>query len=343
VLDIVSASAEAIGERHEEARQLLAHRSLPLFEIDQGVIDELDAALLHTTPPELHLTAAGKKFDGDEGAVRLVGPIPCAPNYEIRRRAVVRQVLNDAVRRGKLGANPLTSVRSEERTEHPEASQVTPSQVPSPTQIRQIAEKIATGAKSKHYAGLVKMIGLAGPRPSECFRLEWGHLTLPEDGTWGNASITGGTVQPGRRWTGTGTPYKDEALKTKRNKNATRDVPIPPEVVADLLALRESRPDVKFNDRIFVDAKGGIPHEGNLNRLLHRVMTSLFPATPLEKLSLYGLRHSAATTYLNAGVPIHTAARYMGHSPEVMLRIYAACMPDTLQRATDLMDVELAR
>jgi hypothetical protein len=40
----------------------------------------------------------------------------------------------------------------------------------------------------------------------------------------------------------------------------------------------------------------------------------------------YDLRHAAMSLWLNAGVPAPTVARRAGHSVEVLLRVYAACI-----------------
>jgi integrase len=40
----------------------------------------------------------------------------------------------------------------------------------------------------------------------------------------------------------------------------------------------------------------------------------------------YDLRHACVSTWLNAGVPAPQVAEWAGHSVEVLLRIYAACI-----------------
>jgi len=40
----------------------------------------------------------------------------------------------------------------------------------------------------------------------------------------------------------------------------------------------------------------------------------------------YDLRHAAVSLWLNAGVPAPTVARRAGHSVDVLLRVYAACI-----------------
>jgi integrase len=41
----------------------------------------------------------------------------------------------------------------------------------------------------------------------------------------------------------------------------------------------------------------------------------------------YDLRHSGVTWRLNSGVPPNEVAAWAGHSVEVLMRVYAKCMP----------------
>ncbi len=42
-----------------------------------------------------------------------------------------------------------------------------------------------------------------------------------------------------------------------------------------------------------------------------------------DRLNLHGLRRTAATLMLTAGQPVHEVARYLGHSPQVLLTSYS--------------------
>jgi integrase len=47
-----------------------------------------------------------------------------------------------------------------------------------------------------------------------------------------------------------------------------------------------------------------------------------------EPVTTHVLRHFAATQLVGAGVDVVTTARRLGHSPEVMLRVYASFLPE---------------
>jgi integrase len=55
------------------------------------------------------------------------------------------------------------------------------------------------------------------------------------------------------------------------------------------------------------------------------VLTPEEAASPLARRP-YDLRHAAASTWLNAGVPPTQVAEWAGHSVAVLLRVYAKCL-----------------
>lgn len=62
----------------------------------------------------------------------------------------------------------------------------------------------------------------------------------------------------------------------------------------------------------------------------------------MRKTTPYDLRHANATVLLNADVPIAEVARRLGHSPDVLLSIYAGVMHDDETVANDRVEQFLA-
>jgi len=62
---------------------------------------------------------------------------------------------------------------------------------------------------------------------------------------------------------------------------------------------------------------------GYLRRSRHRA--NVDDASPLAKRP-YDLRHACASTWLNAGVSPTRVAKWLGHSVDVLLRVYAKCV-----------------
>jgi integrase len=61
----------------------------------------------------------------------------------------------------------------------------------------------------------------------------------------------------------------------------------------------------------------------------------------VRKIKFHGLRHSAATLLLQAGVLSHVVAARLGHSVQILLSTYAHALPnqqaDAAERLSDLL------
>ena len=60
-----------------------------------------------------------------------------------------------------------------------------------------------------------------------------------------------------------------------------------------------------------------------------------------ERLNLHGLRHTAATLMLTAGQPVHEVARYLGHSPQVLLTSYSHVLRGRQEQVASTMSAVL--
>jgi integrase len=59
-------------------------------------------------------------------------------------------------------------------------------------------------------------------------------------------------------------------------------------------------------------------------------------AAGVKRIKFHGLRHSAATLLLGAGVPVQVVAQRLGHAKTSMtLDVYAHALPDTLRDAAE--------
>ena len=67
------------------------------------------------------------------------------------------------------------------------------------------------------------------------------------------------------------------------------------------------------------------------------------PGHALSKVRVYDLRHSAATMMLRAGVPAAEVARRLGHSVDVLMRVYAGVFEDERDRSNELIEARCPR
>ena len=340
VLDVLSDAPSATVRHHDEARRLLARRSLRLTEIDDRVVRKLDVALMHHVASELHLTKANRPHDGSDEPARLTGTgSTCSHNTSVRRVAAVRKVLNAAVARRLIASNPLVEVRRQEgANDRAQVRAVQVAEVFGPEQVQAMAELAWSSWRTRHYAALIETIGFAGLRPSECYHLTWADVSLPESG-WGEAAVRGGTLGDlGTRWTGNGTRSKDELVKTARAGEPGRGVPLHPRVVAALRRHGELREHGE-RDRVFVNSRGDTPGSDSVNRIVHRLAEQVAgPTSPLAAATLYDLRHTSVSLCLRAGMDKAEVARRHGHSVAVMERVYANLMPDSASRGNAALE-----
>lgn len=302
-------------ESDDAAAVWLARWSVPLHDID--------ATLLETV-----LTAVCSKADGSA----------TVPAVARRRRGTLGAVLRAATRRGLLETNPM------ERTEWRApagATAIDVSTVPGPGDIQAIVEHVAALPSSgARYAALFAAVGIAGMRPSEAIGLQVHDLELPARG-WGVASARGAVTSPGTRYTSDGSVVEAKGLKA-RATDATREVPLSPGLVR-LLRTHLDRFE-PVDGRVFTNARGRPPTSTNYGPVWLRARSKLWPkGHPLASATVYDLRHAAATMMLRAAVPPAEVARRLGHSVDVLMRVYAGVFDDERERSNKLIDKALRR
>jgi integrase len=150
---------------------------------------------------------------------------------------------------------------------------------------------------------------------------------LPAEG-WGELHLESAEPYAGKEWTDSGDNRDRRHLK-QRARGETRRVPCPPELTA-LLHQHLAAFGVGADGRLFVGERNGreLPKLTIIRawkRAREHVFTEEVAASPLAA-TPYDLRHAAVSTWLNAGVPPTDAAEWVGHSVEILLRIYARCL-----------------
>jgi integrase len=149
---------------------------------------------------------------------------------------------------------------------------------------------------------------------------------LPERG-WGRIYLSRTTPEVGKRYTNSGAAHDRKGLK-HRPADEVRPVPIPPELVT-ILRWHLDEFGITPDGRLFRQVNGGVVSSSTYGQVWRGArLLALAPdqqASPLAARP-YDLRHAAVSLWLNAGVPAPTVARRAGHSVEVLLRVYAACI-----------------
>lgn len=257
-------------------------------------ISELDADLVRKT-----LEAVSKRQDGQ----------PLSASVQSQRRTYLSGLMAFAVERKYVSENPVSQVKAK-RNGKATVRPVTPLEVGDLVTARKIIAEMPDGV----YKDFVLTVLLAGVRPSEAAALQVSECVLPETG-WGELRLSKSAAASGKAWTDSGENRDERGLK-HRAAGDTRTVPIPPELV-EVLRVRvvggkglvfqtDGRPisDVTCSRRWKEARDSVLDDDGTLGRI-------------------YSLRHLAASTCLNAGVPVVEVAGRLGHSPAVCLNVYA--------------------
>jgi integrase len=127
-----------------------------------------------------------------------------------------------------------------------------------------------------------------------------------------------------------------KAPKTERGR---RSIPLAPELIAELLALREEQKArrQKMGDRyhdhdlIFSQRNGKPLHMHNVvRRDFHEVLTR----AKVPQVRFHDLRHSAASLLLARGVHVKVVQELLGHSSAMMtLDVYSHAIPALAEQA----------
>jgi integrase len=271
------------------------------------------------------LDALGRKLDGS----------PASPDYFSRRRRVMHRVLGYAVRKKRLAVNPFSKPNLPEGWSAPLAPEdvVDPRSVGGPELIADMLT-VATYVGQRQGLRFVAFYGCmfyAMMRPSEVTSLTKDDCHLPEEG-WGRLIFADTSPAAGKDFTDDGRVHEARGLKGRPRqaaaRRATRNVPIPPELVA-MLRDHIERFGAREDGRLFRSTNGNPIQPSTWWQVWRKVrQLALTPeqlATPLMRRP-YDLRHSGITWRLNSGVPATEIAAWAGHSVEMLLRVYARCV-----------------
>ncbi|MGP3924789.1 tyrosine-type recombinase/integrase [Streptomyces sp. 8N616] len=258
---------------------------------------------------------------------RLDGVLAAGDTFRRRRRAL-NTALEYAVDAGILAENPLQRARMARLAS---TDAVDPRVLVNAVQGRQLLAAVSyIGSwhrkRGRRLMAFFAVMLYAGLRPAEAVGLRLVDCHLPEKG-WGTLTLRETRPVSGKQWTDSGERHDRRGLKA-RGATADRPVPIPPVLVAILLAhLKEF--SMAKDGRLFGNERGDVVGTSTYWRVWEEARAYALPpdrfASPLAGRP-YDLRHACITRWLNAGVPIAEVARRVGNSPEVIHRRYHGCI-----------------
>ncbi|AWZ03537.1 MULTISPECIES: site-specific integrase [unclassified Streptomyces] len=264
------------------------------------------------------LDALTLKLDGEAAAGETIK----------RKRKVFVNALNYAAELGEFAENPIKSVSWQKP---PRIIQVDPRVVANPRQAGNLLGAVSYvggygRARGRRLVGLFAGMYYAGLRPAEAVGVALPDCTLPSEG-WGEAVLHRTRPTVGKKWTRSGEVHDDRGLKN-RDPADVRRAPLPPALVA---IWRDSIDTFGTADdgRLFFNERGGLVGSSTYSRVWGEARGLGLPPelvnSPLADVP-YDLRHSALSTWLNAGLDPTEVAERAGNSVEVLLARYAKCL-----------------
>jgi integrase len=244
-------------------------------------------------------------------------------NTRLHAHRVIHMALTEAVRRGKLAANPA----SRERMRAPRKENFT-IEPPTPEEVGRLIRE----AEGTRIGTLVKLLVYTGMRLGEALGLRWMDIDL--DGGFLHIRQT--------RKQGIADHYGQP--KTERSR---RMVDMVPQLVE---ALRDHRREqlqftldhglVPPQDLVFtVMRRTGI--HGMSHEQASRTWMEVRRRAGLPRVRIHDLRHAAATFMVAAGVPITEVSAILGHAQvSTTVNIYAHAMPG--KRKAAVSEIEKA-
>ncbi|WJY52565.1 tyrosine-type recombinase/integrase [Streptomyces chengbuensis] len=263
----------------------------------------------------------------DSLKLRLDGTAAAAETVRRKRRTLVN-ALHYAVDLGEFKENPITGIRWKKPNV---AGEVDPRVVANPEQARSLLTAVSYvggygRARGRRLVGLFACMYYGALRPAETVGLTIADLKLPDAG-WGTVLLNRTRPSVGKQWTDSGETHDDRGLKN-RPVEEVRLVPIPPHLVA-ILRQHLDMFGTAEDGRLFTNERGGVVGSSTYYRVWQDARGLALPpavvASPLAARP-YDLRHSALSTWLNAGVDATEVAERAGNSVEVLLSRYAKCL-----------------
>jgi integrase len=245
-----------------------------------------------------------------------------SPRTAALARAVLRRALADALRDNLVHRNAAALARP---PYVPGRSLEAGRDYLDTVQLR----RLLTAAKVHPLGPLVTLAATTGLRQGELLGLAWTDIT---DGALtvrrSLARVAGGG------W----------ALAEPKTKRSRRTIDLPAASLAALERQRELQDTARAaagsawqdrDDLVFSDSLGRPLRGWDVNHAFHRLLV----AAGLPSVPFHGLRHSAATAMLEAGVPLKTVSDQLGHSTIVVTADrYAGVTPATRRVAADAID-----
>jgi integrase len=312
-------------------KNVVPHRRPETSRVYRSMIDK------HVAPYPIAAMLVQKVRTSD--LEKLYASVKLKPASITVLHAIIGRALKIAVRDRLITTNPATAVEDRPR-ESKDAGRHARQNCWTAAEARQVlstAKRISPQVSAFFATALD-----TGMRKSELLGLVWNDVNFEK-----------GTITVSRQLE----PRSQEVPSWAPTKTGTaRVVTLGAETIARLKAHRKAQAEVKMaNRKVYRDhglafakeepdlqtptAALGQPVYG----LARHTFEGVVKTAGVKKITVHGLRHTAATLLLSVGVPVQVVAQRLGHStPTQTLEVYAHVTPDLQADAAVKLDALLA-
>ena len=245
-------------------------------------------------------------------------------------RMVLKAVFADAVEEGLVRRSPAGRV--------PMPRQVAKSVRPKETEAwdeDEVERFLAAGADHR-WAAALRLEVLFGLRRSELLALRWSDFDMASS----TVTIDEGVVDVSGR----------SVLTDAKNARSRRTIRIDAETFRLLMEHRHRQVEQRRmagrlwddQDLVLTTAIGGIVGPREFDGALARVVVE----AAVPRLTSHGLRHTAATHMVREASDVgelRAIADVLGHNPDILMKIYAHALPDSVKAVADKIGRRTAR
>ena len=236
-------------------------------------------------------------------------------------RTVLRASLADAVEDGALRRSPAARVALPKAVAKPGLDREQPA-----WSEAEVAQFVAAADPHRWAVGF-RMCVLYGLRRSELLALRWDDVDLDA----GTVRIDEGLIEVD------GKPVFTEGKSARSRRTIPIDVEMRRRFRSHRLAQLEAEAKAfvwEPGNLVLTTQTGALVQARNFDRTLERVVRD----AGVTRLTSHGLRHTAATHMVRHAHDLgelRAIADILGHSPEMLMRIYAHTMPESLRAVSE--------
>ncbi len=241
---------------------------------------------------------------------------PLSPLTVNKLLTTTAAVFDEGIRLGKIKFNPASKAKrlgvgsnEADNFNEKDGMKVKPEQVYTSNEIKRLIEAADPGL----YQTLIMTVALTGVRHGEALALQWGDIDLKSS-----------KILIRRNWPDIYNGEGEPVFYIPKSKSATREIPIPVELVSALKRWKLSCPVSQW-DLVF-PKEDGRPHDRKT--ILKYGLYAAVRRAGVKKMNMHSLRHTYASILLSQGTPITEVSAYLGHAnPQITLEVYSHWQP----------------